>query len=546
MKKKYILSAFLSLLIGSLSSFSFAQNGNIGVDYYTTGELDIARDVFEKQTSQNPGEAFFYLGEIAYAKGDIAGAKANYEKGLAANPDYVLNNVGLGKVALKENNTKGAEDLFSTAIKKNKKDVEVIVAVARAYYANGMKDKVASTLKDAYKANNKSPLLYTFEGDMLRDANDAGGAAGQYAQANNFDPNYAPAYIKTAQVYETINGQFAIEALEKVLSLKPDYKIANKYLAHIYYKNGQYGKAISSFSTFFADGEYSVEDLTRYAASLYFTKRYDEAKKLMEEGISKDPNNFVLNRLLMYSYRDSEDYTKGLVAADKFFSLDKGTSEYIPQDYMTYGEILSKNDQLDKALIQYDKAVQLDPSQVDVYKGIAETLGSSGQPAQAAEYYKKYITLGGDEVQALDYYNMGQYYLKAAGVLYSNGTEPEKMAEYLKEADAAFGVVSERIPDSHLGFLYRAKTNTLLDPSSEKGLAKPYYEGTIDAILKKDENSTSRDLLEAYRYLTYYYYLEFEKTKSESDKQQSISYSEKILVIDPENDTAKQLLGALK
>lgn len=544
MKKRYLLTSLLSLFI---SSVAFAQS-NIAVDYFSAGELKVAKDIFEKQVGQSPAEANYYLGEIAYAEGDFSKAKAYYEAGLASSADYSLNNVGLGKILLKTD-PKAAEQEFSTALKKNKKDVEVLVAIARAYHVNGQAAKAESKIADARKADKKSPLIYIYEGDVQRDAKDVGKAAAGYAQAINFDPNCAVAYIKSAQIYEEAGSPNAVTDLQKVLELRPDYILAHKYLGKIHSQAGQYDQAIESYKTYFAKGEYSVDDLTRYAAALYFTKQYDESKKLIEEGIGKDPNNFVLNRLLMYNYVDSKDYTNGLATAEKFFALEKGKSEYLAQDYMSYGAVLSQNDQFAKGVEQYEKAIKLDPKKFSVYKEISDICVASGQNLEAAEFLKKYIELAGEEVQTTDYFNLGRYYYMAGNNALKNKDNAEEVAkgkELLKNAEQAFGQVTERISDSYLGYLWRARANAALDPETEAGLAKPYYEKTAEILLSKDDNSNTNDVLEAYRYLSYYHYLQYFKANNATDKALIKSYSEKMLELDPQNAVATQLLDAIK
>lgn len=543
MKKKYLLGAFLGLL---LSSPIFAQS-NIGADYLNTGELKVAKEIFEKQISQSPAEAYYYLGEVAYLEGNMAEAKANYEKGLAASPDFVLNNVGLGKLLLKTN-PKEAEDQFSIALKQDKKNVAVLVAIARAYFDNNMKEKGDAKLADARKADKKAPAIYILEGDLKAKTN-VGEAAGSYAQAYTFDPTSAVAYIKTAQVYENVNPTLSVEMLQKAIEINPNYTLAYKYLGSIYSHGGQYQQAIDAYQKYFAQGAYDVNDLTRYAAALYFTKQYEEAKKLINEGISKEPNNFVLNRLLMYSYLQSKDYVDGLAAAEKFFSLDKGDSEYIVQDYMTYGELLSKNNQLDKALLQYDAAIKLDPSKSSVYKDIAIACADAGQYADAAKYYQEYVDKADPTaLEATDFFTLGRYsYMFGSTAL--KDADPIVVAagkESLQRGDKAFATVTERIPDSYLGYFWRARTNALLDPETTQGLAKPYYEQVATIIVGKADGSNPTELLEAYQYLSYYYYLLYEKSKSAADKEQVKLYSEKMLELDPTNTVAPQLLEAIK
>lgn len=545
MNKKYVLTSLLSLFV---SVIAFAQS-NIAKDYFYAGEFKVAKDIFEKQVGQSPAEANYYLGEIAYIDGDMAKAQAYYEKGLQASPDYVLNNVGLGKILLKSD-PKAAEDLFSTALKKNKKDAEVIIAIARAYAVNGDAKKADSKLADARKADKSSPYIYIYTGDLARDAKDAGKAAAEYAQAANFDPNFAIAYIKSAQIYEEAGSPSAIDDLNKVLELRPDYVLANKYLGRIYSKEGRYDEAIAAYQKYFATGEYGVDDLTRYAAALYFKKEFDQSKKLITEGISKDPNNFVLNRLLMYNYIDSEDFENGLVVANKFFSLNKAKNdEYISQDHMSYAAALIHNGETAKGIEQYEKAIALAPESFAVYKEIADMCASANQTLDAAKYLKRYIDAAGEEVQATDYFNLGRYYYMVGAADLQAKDDAQKVAEgkkLLGEAVNAFTEVSNRVSDSYLGYFWKARASSALDPETTEGLAKPFYEKTAEIIVSKNDGSNTRELIEAYRYLSYYFYLQYTKSNSATDKAEVKAYSDKLLEVDPGNDVATQLLNAIK
>jgi len=137
---------------------------------------------------------------------------------------------------------------------------------------------------------------------------------------------------------------------------------------------------------------------------------------------------------------------------------------------------------------------------------------------------------------------MGRYYYYAASGLKdsTSASAKEKAKAFLKSADQAFGVVSVRKHDSYLGYLWRARTNAILDPETTEGLATPYYEQTVAVISAKQNGATNNksELIESYRYLAYYYYLK-------ADKANSISYCNKLLSLDPENQTAKAILGDL-
>lgn len=117
MKMKYLFSSLLSFLI---CISAFAQN-NRGVDYFSLGEMKLAKEVFEKSANQTPDESYYFLGEIALKEGNTTAARANYEKGVASNPESKYSAIGLAKVDYKSN-PKELEKVLKEIIKKNKKD----------------------------------------------------------------------------------------------------------------------------------------------------------------------------------------------------------------------------------------------------------------------------------------------------------------------------------------------------------------------------------------------------------------------------------------
>ncbi|WP_255491308.1 tetratricopeptide repeat protein [Dysgonomonas sp. ZJ279] len=538
---KYLLSSLLSLAI---SLTAFAQNSP-GADYFALGEIKLAKEYFTKNIGQTPAESYYYLGEIAFLEGNMTEAKTNFEKGLAADPLSAFNAIGLAKLELKSN-TKVAEDQLSEIFKKNKKDVSVILAIAKAYSDNGMTEKATAKVEDARKANKKSPYIYIFEGDLLAKAGKAGDAAMQYDQAINFDPNCVLAYVKGARVYESINPTTAIGMLKKVTAIRPDYKITYRYLGKLYYANGFYAEAIAAYKEYFSAGDYTVADIIDLAAAQYFSKNYGDAVTVINEGLGREADNFVLNRLLMYSDNELKEYDEGMAVGQKFFSIPRDTAKYIVQDYMTYGNILSEAGQKIDAIAQYKKAIELDPSKIELNKEIAIILANESMNAEAAEFYKKYIELMGEKAEASDFFQLGRYYYMAGTAASKDSTLTAQAPAMFKDADAAFAIVAERIPESHLGNLWRARTNASLDPETIQGLAKPYYDETVRIITAKNDGENTRELIEAYRYLAYYYYVQFDATGSAEAKANTKLNCEKLLELDPENSVGLQLLEVVK
>ena len=90
MKLKALVS--LMLLGGSLSVF--AQGYKDGIEYYKVGQYDNAKELLMRNindASTNKSEAYYYLGCLDMKAGDVNAAKANFDKGIAADANNPYN-----------------------------------------------------------------------------------------------------------------------------------------------------------------------------------------------------------------------------------------------------------------------------------------------------------------------------------------------------------------------------------------------------------------------------------------------------------------------
>ena len=130
---------------------------------------------------------------------------------------------------------------------------------------------------------------------------------------------------------------------------------------------------------------------------------------------------------------------------------------------------------------------------------------------------------------AYDYYTLGKIY-------YGQNE--------WKKADSAFSIFLSLSPSDVKGCLWKAYSLVNMDPDSKQGLAKPAFEILIENA-KSDSVKYSNELKQAYSYLSYYYLLQFNKTKKTADGQSSKQYCEKVLMIDPADENAKTILKDL-
>jgi len=298
---------------------------------------------------------------------------------------------------------------------------------------------------------------------------------------------------------------------------------------------------------------------------------------MIKEGLAIAPDHFVLNRLQMYVAAKTLNIEAGLKYAEKFFSLQKNqeVNDYIVLDYSMYASLLKEAKMFDEAMEQYKKVLQMDSTAVDNYKEMATIAGSKRQSGIAADYLKLFVEKkGADKVDITDYFQLGRYYYSAytlrnaedtAAILNryhdaafltaisENKLQQDSLLEnkamfiekavkyYLKQADKAFDAVIERNPETYQGYLWKARVQSLMDPDSELGLAKPYYEKVVELLIDREDKTKiiNDSLLESYKFLGFYFYLK-------EDKPNIFLYWNKVLEVDPDNEDAKKVLKSIK
>ena len=433
---------------------------------------------------------------------------------------------------------------------KNKKNVELLVAIGEVYLKAGKLPEAQEYAALAKKVNGKSALASVLEGDIAFEQKNAGLASQKYEEAIYFDPSCTEAYLRYADIYKSANAALAIEKLEQLKTREPSNTAVDKKLAEIYYLKNDFSKAADAYSRFAMGPVATEEDLVKYAFALFLNHDFEKSLEVANMGLQKNPRHAAFNRLAMYNYTDLKRFDEAMKAADIFFNeTDKADYSYL--DYMYYGHLLEDLKKYDEAVIQYEKAVQLDPSNTNLYKNISAAYERKNDYKKAISAYRKYYASLDKEKQTPDLqFQFGRLYYGAGTQSDSLTITVEERKQALMSADSVFHAIAEAAPDSYLGNFWRARANSALDPETTQGLAKPFYEEVAALLESKNDPHYNSALVECYSYLGYYYLLAIEnpalKAEAKANKDKSIEYWNKILAIDPANATAKRALDGIK
>jgi len=530
-----------------------------GIDLYRAELYEAAKLELKAQTNQSPTEQAenqYYLGETYFALQQLDSAKACYTQAVASDPNYPFGYVGEGKIALKQVSVNDAKDLFKKAAGlAPKKDASVHTAIAEVYIDAKMFADADASLTKAEKADKKDSERFLALAALAVQQGKPNEANGWYEQALYFNPDDKVANLKLAKVYRYSNPTAAMDYLNKLISIDPEYIPAYALIGDINRSIGNYGTALSAYEKFISIPGVPIQQYEYYAQLLYFTKQYEQSLSQIDFVLSKDPNNQVMLRIKAYDHYELGNTALAVQELKTLLEV-MPKEKHIYLDYITYGRALMKEKQSEEAIAALVKASELEPEKAEVFKELADAYESVKNYPEAIKAYEQYMALE-PNVPSQDYYYFGVAVYTAASQYidenYKASVTPEQLQAdeivfdgLIAKGDSAFSTFMQRMPDSYIGYVWKANLYSLVDAKRQEsprsplpGVAKPYYESALEFMLNNNpEGKRNKDIVRAYNYLKSYYLLN-------DDTANAAKYCNEILAIEPDNADAKYLLSEL-
>ena len=416
--------------------------------------------------------------------------------------------------------------------KANKKNPEVLVGIGRAYL--DVKDTVnaAKYAQVAIDRNKNYGASYILMGDIEITKDNGGAASSWFEQACYFDPKNPEGYRRYAQVNSKTSPSSAVAKLEELRAQRPDYPV-DIILAEIYDKSGNLAKAIEHYNKV---DKNQMEDyqLVTYALDYFLTGEFEKSLDVAAFGAKKFPKNPALNRVAFFDLTNLKRYDEALAYADALFNKSENT-KITASDYLYYGHAYMGKKDYDNAIVMFQKALdanqESENDRADALNNIAIAYEEKGDYDKAATAFEDYLKALKTPT-ASNYAGLAGIYMHKAQE--SKGEVQraayEKAAQVYKELGEKFAAASD------FALLWQARINSYLDPDMKTFAAKPFYEALANELQGKtdrDDGENAR-LLEAYRYLAFYF------TKK-NDKASYQSYWKKVYEMDPNDENAKLL-----
>jgi Tfp pilus assembly protein PilF len=508
------------------------------------------------QAKPSNGKAAFLLGTI-YLKQNISDSASIYfQKGLAASEGARFSNIGLAQLDLDANNKAAAKAKFDMVVKDlKKKDTEEYVYIARAYM-NADKPDYRSAIDVLTKAATASPndaQVQLALGDAYYGEKKQNEAYVAYRNAFQFDSSLIRAkmqlgvLLKGAKAYTE-----AVKAYNEVIAINANYGPVYRELAETYYLwannvpktyEENINKALGYYEKYMSLTDYSLNSRMRHADFLILAKDYKaleaEANKMKElDGI-----NPRILRYLGYSAYENGNVDVALTSLQNYTA--NASNKIIPRDYLYLGQAKIKKGtsadgklvdpaQLTSGIESLKKAVEMEPLAANELNEIGKKLYDQKAFAAAAAVFELAVTNTNSKNYLIDNFYLGN------SLYYDNtGREEGKRDKVaLQKADIAFGNVITASPATQDAYIFRARTNKLLD--NDEMMSK-YYEDYLRVVTEKGPEEVTKNkakFIEAYNNIGAAF--------ANTDTAKAIEYFNKSLALDATNEYAQSSIKLLQ
>ncbi|WP_281238753.1 tetratricopeptide repeat protein [Flavobacterium praedii] len=557
MNKVKVLSIALLAVVATIQ----AQDINQAKKAIDAEQFESAKTILKSIINAKPtnGTAAFYLGNVYMLQNNIDSAKIYYQKGLLGTEGARLNNIGFGLIDLDNGNPAAAEQKFAIATKDlKKKDIEEYIFIGRAYTFSTKPDykKAIDVLNKAKLINPQDAQLNLALGNAYFGDKNQNDAYSSYRNAYSFDNTLIRAkmqlgvLLKGAKAYTE-----AIKAFDEVIAINPNYGPVYRELAETYYLWGRnepskyrvyVDKALVNYEKYLSLTDYSLNSRMRHADFLVLAGEYKALEIEANKMIELDKVNPRILRYLGFSAFQNGNYDVAIKSLDSFISTPG--NKVIALDYQTLGFAKIKKsvsedgktvDQslFDNGILDIKKSAEMDANSLAInISEVGKKLYEQKLFKQAAQIYEIAVANKESKNYVLDNFYLGNS-------LYFDNTRKDIVkpdVESLKKADAAYAAVIEASPKTQDAYIYRARTNSLLENDE---LTIKYYSDYVNIVTEKGQEELAKPavikkIIESYNTSAASY--------ANTDKNKAIELFNKTLAIDPANQYALDSLKALK
>lgn len=325
-----------------------------------------------------------------------------------------------------------AISIIQKALNISGDDAMLYTKIAGLYADAGNYEEALGAYKKAVKIRPNDAFIYISIGNILQTMGDYENAYNSFMQAQQIYPEYKYNYLNLANIeYFRKNYKNAIEYYTKFLTAYPEHLEASENLANVYYASGQPDKACDIYAVLYKKYPTAFKDYAHYGMALFDTKQYKAASEVLTKALDDNKDDELILAKLALSYQYLGDNDKAFDLYAKTFALnpdltalrfdyanllgnmgkyDEAINEYktyikaFPNDanaYKNLGIVYKKQNDIDLALFNIEKAYTLDSADNDIKKELALCYHQKQDYNNALKFYNMVLTSEPDNYELL-------------------------------------------------------------------------------------------------------------------------------------------------
>lgn len=524
------ISIFLLFVVSSLTLR--AQSLEEGYRYINYERYGSAIHTFQQLIKADPNQeqAWFALVKSYALNKQEAKAIDTISSMPASVQSMPYGLVARGLVLLEQNRSAEAQALLEQAAATGKgRDAGVLWAVGDAYAlaTPGDAAKAVAYYQRAIDRDKKNPDLYVALGNAYRLLAQGSKAYEAYRQALSYNEKHAGALHQIGEIFLTQkNPDLYLEYFRKAIEADPAYAPSH-YKLYVYEFTHDPAKAMAHYRDYAAKSDPSKDHAVNLTDLLYLNQQYDaairEATALLQT--ESEPR---LYKLIAYSHAAKKDTAKALDYLANYFSREADTN-VLAKDHLAMSQFLRATAAPDSLITRHlvaGAAIETDSARlIQYYRPLYEMAARAKDFGAEAKWRAAYYAVA-PKTTNLDLFYWGLAHFRA---------------QEFTAADSVFGIYVGKYPEQSFGYYWQAKSKALADSNMTAGIAVPVYEKLIEMLEANPQDANYKTwMVEAYSYLAAY------EANQKKDKEQAVEYLDKVLDIDPQNETAKKYISILE
>lgn len=266
---------------------------------------------------------------------------------------------------------------FTKSIELQPEKAEYLMLRAQAHRAAGRADECLADIDAAIALAPENPKVYELKALALSMLKRSEEAIEAFDKASELAPKLLTPYQYRSELYSQLGKlDEAIAQLDKALEVSPNNLASLLIRAQLLTADGQHDRALEDIDAILKQRPMLPAALLMKARSLDKLDRTDEAVALLEKLISTNPDRTDLQMQLASFYTDKQMADEAIVALTRVIELEEDNG----LAWRLRGDMHLFSGKHDKAIADFEKALELDPADSGVLNNYAWTLATSPYP----------------------------------------------------------------------------------------------------------------------------------------------------------------------